>query len=210
MGNGDPIRVFYTSVGLAVGADNFMAEQLQTRQQQASLFQSVMTINHRGRHRRSTEISGFTLIEVIVALLIAAIFTSVTMQALITSAAFRAKATQHDEAFSWIQDDLEAVVTQAHAYEMDVIPYSSRCNAASAAAGVAGGFISESLGGSVTTLGTRDFGGQTFVLERTANVAPSDTMRLVELTYTVTPPGNQEALSTIKSEVIPQAVLRCP
>ncbi|WP_010472952.1 type II secretion system protein J [Acaryochloris sp. CCMEE 5410] len=107
---------------------------------------------------------GFTLIEVLVAMIVAAVFVSMTMQAIVTSTAFRVVATQYDEAVSWIQEDLEMVVNQATQYEVAPQPYSSRCLATLSSNGLAAGFLNDSvagLGGTSTTIGPRALGGKT-------------------------------------------------
>ena len=56
---------------------------------------------------------GFTLIEVLVAILIATIFVTVTMQAMVIAAIFKIKAQEYSEATNWIQEDVENVKFQA-------------------------------------------------------------------------------------------------
>lgn len=50
---------------------------------------------------------GFSLVEVLVALLITTLFVSVAMQAMVFAAVFKAKAQEYAEATTWIQEDLE-------------------------------------------------------------------------------------------------------
>ncbi|HEY9781686.1 MAG TPA: prepilin-type N-terminal cleavage/methylation domain-containing protein [Leptolyngbyaceae cyanobacterium] len=52
---------------------------------------------------------GFTLVEVLVAILITTIFISVAMQAIVIAAVFKVRARQYSEATNWIQEDLESV-----------------------------------------------------------------------------------------------------
>lgn len=56
---------------------------------------------------------GFTLVEVLVAILIATIFVTVTMQMMVIATVFKAKAQENTEATNWIQEDLENVRYQA-------------------------------------------------------------------------------------------------
>ncbi len=56
---------------------------------------------------------GFTLIEVLIAILIATIFITVAMQAVVIAAMFKARAKQFSEATIWIQQDLENVRQEA-------------------------------------------------------------------------------------------------
>ena len=157
---------------------------------------------------------GFTLIEVLVAMIVAAVFVSMTMQAMVTAAAFRVVATQYDEAVSWIQEDLETVINQAAQYEITTQPYSSRCLATLSSDGVASGFLNDSvsgLGGASTTIGPRAFGGKYYTLTRTANyVSSSDPYRLLNVTYQVTEQGGSKPIATVDTEVIPHAVFKCP
>lgn len=56
---------------------------------------------------------GFTLIEVLIAILIATIFITVAMQMMVIAAVFKVKAQENAEATNWIQEDLENVKYQA-------------------------------------------------------------------------------------------------
>lgn len=56
---------------------------------------------------------GFTLVEVLVAILITTVFVATTMQAMVIAAVFKARAKQYSEATNWIQEDLESVRQQA-------------------------------------------------------------------------------------------------
>ncbi|WP_261891479.1 PulJ/GspJ family protein [Acaryochloris marina] len=157
---------------------------------------------------------GFTLIEVLVAMIVAAVFVSMTMQAIVTSAALRVVATQYDEAVSWIQEDLETVVNQAAQYEITAQPYSSRCLATLTSDGFASGFLNDTvmgLGGTSTTIGPRALGGKYYTLTRTANyTSSSDPYWLLNVTYQVTEQGGSKPIATVDTEVIPHAVFKCP
>lgn len=156
---------------------------------------------------------GFTLIEVLVAMLVAVVFVSMTMQALVASAVFRVAATQYDEAVSWIQEDLESVIRQASQYEMTALPYSSRCNATNSGNGLAAGFINDTpggLGGSSATIGPRALGGKYYTMTRTATYTDSsDPFKLLYVTYTVIPQGQNQPIANVRTEVIPHAVFKC-
>lgn len=56
---------------------------------------------------------GFTLVEVLVAILITTLFVVVAMQSMVIAAIFKAKAQEYSEATTWIQEDLENVKYQA-------------------------------------------------------------------------------------------------
>lgn len=56
---------------------------------------------------------GFTLVEVLVAILITVLFVGVAMQAMVIAALFRVNAQEYSEATTWIQEDLEEVKYKA-------------------------------------------------------------------------------------------------
>lgn len=56
---------------------------------------------------------GFTLVEVLAAILIATLFVVTALQAIVVSTVFKARARQYAEATTWIQEELETVKRQA-------------------------------------------------------------------------------------------------
>ncbi len=60
---------------------------------------------------------GFTLVEVLVAILISTVFIAVAMQAIAIAAIFKVKAQEYSEATTWIQEDLENIKYQASNYQ---------------------------------------------------------------------------------------------
>lgn len=56
---------------------------------------------------------GFSMVEVLVAILIATIFVTATMQVMALATVFRVRAQEYAEATTWIQEDLENVKEQA-------------------------------------------------------------------------------------------------
>jgi prepilin-type N-terminal cleavage/methylation domain-containing protein len=157
---------------------------------------------------------GFTMIEVLVALVISMIFLSIALQIMVSAAFFRSKADQYNQVFNWVQQDYETVFSKATEYENSVTPYSSMCSATSSASGLAASFISDAtlgLGGSSASIGPATFSGKSYTMTRTADYASSDDpYRLVHLTYTVTPTGGGPALETIATEVVVYAGFKCP
>jgi prepilin-type N-terminal cleavage/methylation domain-containing protein len=166
------------------------------------------------KRRHQKQAVGFTLVEVMVAIMVSSIFVAITMQSIVTAAFFRARAEQFDEAVNWIQEDLESVIKRAGRYETDTFPrpFSSRCDAVNVADALPAGFISDAagLGGAVVTVGTKSFGGKSFELKRTADYATSSDPRvLLKVLYEVVPVGGGVAIATTTTEVLPYAVLRC-
>lgn len=74
------------------------------------------------RRRRSTQrrwyrsVSGFSLFEVLIAILVASLFFLVVIQSSTVSSVNRASALEASEALSWIQQDLESIRFQAGRY----------------------------------------------------------------------------------------------
>ncbi len=159
--------------------------------------------------------TGFALIEVLVAIMVSSIFVAITMQAIVAAAFFRARAEQFDEGVNWIQEDLESVIKRAGQYEIDIFPraYSSKCDAVDNVNGLPAGFINDAagLGGAEVTVGTKSFGGKSFVLKRSANYeGSSDPKLLLKIAYEVVPEEGGRAIATTTTEVMPYAVLKCP
>jgi prepilin-type N-terminal cleavage/methylation domain-containing protein len=167
------------------------------------------------KSRTRNQATGFALIEVLVAIMVSSIFVAITMQAIVAAAFFRSRAEQFDEGVNWIQEDLESVMKRAGQYETDIFPraYSSKCDAADNANGLPAGFINDAagLGGAEVTVGTKSFGGKSFLLKRSANYeASSDPKLLLKISYEVVPEEGGKAIATTSTEVMPYAVLKCP
>ncbi|MBE9018092.1 prepilin-type N-terminal cleavage/methylation domain-containing protein [Chroococcidiopsidales cyanobacterium LEGE 13417] len=60
---------------------------------------------------------GFTIIEVLIAILIALVFVTVAMQMVVIATMFRVRAQESAEATTWIQEDLEDIKYQAANYQ---------------------------------------------------------------------------------------------
>lgn len=75
---------------------------------------------------------GFTLIEVLVAILLVIFFVAAAMQGMLSAAIFKARAQQYAEATNWIQADLENVKYQAASFQYT----SLTANAASGASSI--------------------------------------------------------------------------
>ena len=156
------------------------------------------------------EAKGFTLVEVLVSMIIAMAFLIVTMQIFVSAAYLRARANQFNDSYNWIQEDFEQVLTKAKSYEMQASPYSAQCNTGT----LASGFIADAnigLDGANANLGTRQFGGKTFQLLRTAsNIGTLDETRLVTVNYTLTDSVTGDTLLDIDTKVTIYAAFNCP
>lgn len=65
--------------------------------------------------------SGFTLLEVVVGIVVVTFFTAATMQMLVTSALFKARAKEYAAAANFIQEDFEAVRSIASEFQFPTV-----------------------------------------------------------------------------------------
>lgn len=177
----------------------------------------AMLHSNRGRSQlylRLLSQEGFSLIEVLVSLMVAMIFITVTLQMFVAAAFFRSKGDQYNQAFNWIQADYETVFNRANVYEINAVPASSLCAATAPANGLAANFLNDTvsgLGGATASVGPLTFGGKSFLLTRTGDYATSDDpYNLLKLTYAVTPTNGGDAVATLNAEVSIYAGLKCP
>lgn len=89
---------------------------------------------------------GFTIVEVLVAILIASLFVGVAMQAVVVAALFRAKAQEFTAATNWIQEDLEQVK-----YESDDLEFPQTTMTAAGSVGASSITISSTVAGGSTS-----------------------------------------------------------
>ncbi|MGB3206973.1 MAG: prepilin-type N-terminal cleavage/methylation domain-containing protein [Crinalium sp.] len=74
-------------------------------------------------HHRNKS-AGFTLVEIMAAILLLTFFLSVTMQAMVIAAMFKVKAKRYSVATAWIQEDLESVRNQASVLSQSLMSVS--------------------------------------------------------------------------------------
>jgi Tfp pilus assembly protein PilV len=164
--------------------------------------------------RSPSPLLGFSLVEVLVAMMVTMIFVAIMLQMFVSAAFFRSKGVQYNQAFNWIQEDYELVFKRASEYEANAEPASTLCAATTPANGLAANFLNDTtlgLGGTTVSLGPKTFGGQSFQLTRTGNYASSaNPYKLLKLAYTVTPISGGEAIANINTEVVIYAGFKCP
>jgi len=83
---------------------------------------------------------GFTLVEVLVAILIATIFTLAAMQALVVAAVFKVRAQQFVQATAWIQEELETVKDEAAKFKYTSLTAATAAGASSINVATVNGF----------------------------------------------------------------------
>lgn len=147
---------------------------------------------------------GFTLVEVLVAILITTLFVGVTMQSMVIAAIFKARAKQFTEATIWIQKDLENVKFLSTKEQLPFVAVS--CSTGYSAA------LKTKIDSSIPQPSSDFIGGKKFWLVR------EDTTdnHVLKLDYSIVPDNNGSAGSTsnaiikIHTEVLPDAAFECP
>ena len=167
--------------------------------------------------------SGFTLSEVLVAILLTTTFVAVALQGMVVAMLLKSKALQISEANRWVQADLEQVRSQITLNQLPLNLHRLRCHPATADVGFAD-LIRDNLAGGNTT-GTADYAlatliqtsqtGKTFQITRTVTIPaiPENTQaKILGIQYTVIP-GNGAQLGQpilhFYTEVMPDAALKC-
>lgn len=151
---------------------------------------------------------GFTMIEVLAAILMVTVFVTVTMQAMVVAAVFKARAKQYSEATLLIQQDLEKVKSTAAQ-----LAYSSaKCSAISADNGYAN-YLSSNLPTAPSSPITSST-GQKYNITRTLILPTIPQYNILTVQYQVSPnsaaTGSLGFPITISAEVIPDAAFQCP
>ena len=167
---------------------------------------------------------GFTLSEVIVAILLTTTFVAVALQGMVVAMLLKSKSLQLAEANRWIQADLEQIRSQLTLTQIPLTPHQSRCHPTTADRGFAD-LVRDNLAGSNIT-GTADSQlppliatsqtGKTFQIARTLRIPSSpenSEAKLLGIEYTVTPTNGATSLERsilhFYTEVIPDAAFQC-
>jgi type II secretory pathway pseudopilin PulG len=175
--------------------------------------------------------SGFSLIEVVVAILMIFFFTNVALNMFVISGLFKKKAVQYTNAINLIQKDIENIKSAADTYSLTTALQNTSCNPASSSSGMATNFmnslsattgsyiVNSTTYGAVGTATQVNSTGTYYWLLRKQTVpsAATDTpYSILQLKYVVQP-GTRSAptttattLATAYTEVIPYASLQCP
>jgi prepilin-type N-terminal cleavage/methylation domain-containing protein len=155
---------------------------------------------------------GFTLIEVLIAILIATIFVAVSMQAMVLATMLRIKAQEKEKANQLIQEDIETIKVVSASLALD----KSKCSATNYNDGYAATIIQSQ---NLSTAQTTSFSGYTLSLNRnligdntsesSQTIAPH---KILKIRYTVDAIKGS-ATRTIANdyvEIIPNVALQCP
>lgn len=157
---------------------------------------------------------GFSLAEVLVAVLITTLFTVTSLQAVTLAVLFKIRARVASEATTRIQQDIELIKAKATDPNLlDPVQHSARCSASTYANGYA-----QVLQNAITTTAPQTYtvGGESYTLTRSfisSNPPNSSTFNVLRVNYQVrkgtssSPIGSPVAQSYI--EVIPNVAFQC-
>jgi Tfp pilus assembly protein PilE len=176
-----------------------------------------------GKLKRQTT-QGFTMVEVVVAILLTLIFTAISMQAIVMGTAVRVHGDEIADATLWIQEDLEDITNKANTgIEYDGTKYttnpaSTRCVSPTTSTGYASvlnGLTSINTGliSSTTPINKNNSSGsksRTYNLVRTATVKNAAPYNVLLIDYSVFKgTTTTNPISTFHAEVIPGASFYC-
>jgi prepilin-type N-terminal cleavage/methylation domain-containing protein len=173
--------------------------------------------------RQSQPQTGFSLLEVVVAILIVTTFIAVAMQGMVVAMLLKSKTLQIAQANRWVQDDLELVRSQLTPSSISVAANRARCYPVSLDVGFADAARDRLAGGNVTgvadynlaNLTKTDRVGKTFQIARTLSIpatVENSYGKVLGIKYTVYPTngGNLESpLLHVYTEVLSDAALQC-
>lgn len=159
--------------------------------------QNPLSVPLRSLLLRGRPSGGFTMLEVLVALMISFAFLMGTMNAMVIAAVMQVKAERQAQALYWIQQDLETVKASS-------ATFSGTC-------GSMGSGLASSLG--TISPATKNLVNKSYVIERT----PSSSGNVLQLSYRVGENNGSGAIATttnavvasLYTEVLPTAALSC-
>jgi hypothetical protein len=173
--------------------------------------------------RHPAQIGGFTLSEVLLAILLTTIFVAVALQGMVVAMLLKSKALHMAEADRWVQADLEQIRSQLTVPQLPFAVNRLRCHPTSADLGFADLVRDNLAGGNVT--GTADYPlamlvatsrtGKTFQIARTLSIPitpENPDAKILGIQYTVTPTNRgslEPPIFHIYTEVMADAALQC-
>jgi type II secretory pathway pseudopilin PulG len=169
-------------------------------------------------NRRSSASQGFTMVEVLIAIMLTFIFTMIAMQAIVMATAIKVRGQELSEATNWIQADVESVKSLSNSlnYNSSTSTYTidtSRCNATSSSDGYASNLQSQSsIGASNTIAKTSTLGSRPYTLRRVSTIKPGAPFNVLQLDYGVYRADDTAYTTPIAqfhTEVIPGASFSC-
>lgn len=174
--------------------------------------------------RSKADLDGFTISEVLVAILLATTFTAVALQGMVVAMLLKSKALQLAEANQWVQTDLESIRASITLSRFPFAEHQSKCHPESIDGGFAaaigdnlgGGKMTSSVDRHLTPLTVTSRMGKTFRIVRILsipNIPENSQFKILGIEYLVIPMSgaNLESTPIFQSytEVIPDAALQC-
>jgi type II secretory pathway pseudopilin PulG len=173
--------------------------------------------------RSASPEAGFTLSEVILAILIVTIFVTVALQGMVVAMLLKSKSLQLSEANRWVQMDVESIRSQITATQLPFGAHQNLCRPQTADLGFADLIRDNLAGGNVT--GTADYDlaplvttsvtSKTFQIARKLSIptAPENAgAKILGIEYTVSPSNGaslEQPILHFYTEVMPDAALQC-
>jgi hypothetical protein len=167
--------------------------------------------------------TGFTLTEVLVAILLTTTFVAVALQGMVVAMLLKSKSFQMAEASRWVDADLEGIRSQLTLTQLPMGLHQSRCHPAGTDKGFAD-LIRDNLSG-VDTTGTADYQlaavteiskmGKTFQIARTLSIpatSENTDAKILGIQYVVSPTSGmtiEKPILHFYTEVMPDAALQC-
>ena len=193
---------------------------MHTQPQRLPLFHFYRS-DDRDINRLRVAEAGFTLSEVILAILITTLFVAVSLQGMVVAMLLKSKALHIAEASRWVQADIEQMRSQLT--QMPIGTNRARCRPVSADLGFADLVRDNLAGGNVTgvadyplaTVAATSQTGKTFQIDRIASIpiTPENTQaKILGIEYTVAPSNGgslEEPILHVYTEVIPDAAFQC-
>jgi uncharacterized membrane protein YciS (DUF1049 family) len=174
-------------------------------------------------YRYLTEESGFTLSEVIIAILLTTTFVAVAMQGMVVAMLLKSKALHISEANRWVQADITSIRSQLTLDRSPLGPNHTLCHPLTADLGFAD-LVRDNLAG-VNVSGVADYPlaplvatsmtGKTFQIARTVSIPQTlenSQAKVLGINYTVSPSNGanlEQSIFHFYTEVMPDAALQC-
>ena len=166
---------------------------------------------------------GFTLSEVLVAIILTTTFVAVAMQGMVVAMLLKSKALQSAEANRWVQADIEQTRSQITINRLPIGTQRVRCHPTSADLGfadlvrdiLAGGNVTGSADYSLPPLLATSQTSRTFQIARTLSIPATPdnpNAKILGIQYTVTPTTGgslEQPILHLYTEVIPDAAFQC-
>ncbi len=171
--------------------------------------------------------AGFSLIEVLVTILVITLFLLGALQATVLATLIRVQGQDKTEASNWIQRDLELIRSQS--FNLDRTGTSYSPNTASCTGSIYGSRLGTNISGAfpeetgiIINVNNKPYQifrdylpvGNVLRITYTVSYAAAHPRYIASASYNAgtlpTPPTNANIISTLSTEVVPNASLSCP